>query len=407
VDFGFDERTEQLRGELLAFMDSHVYPAEAQFAEEAVRAGEQWERPAAMAELKAVARERGLWNLFHPDPDLGAGLSNVQYAPLAEITGRSPFVAPEAVNCNPPDSGNMELLSMFASDEQRARWLEPLLRGEIRSAYAMTEPDVASSDAGNIDTRIRRDGDEYVITGRKWWTTGALSRDCKVLLVLGVTDPAAEPRRRHSVVLVPAGTPGLRILRGMTLMGYTEGAVGGHAEIVFDDVRVPVANLLGAEGGGSAMAQARLGPGRIHHAMRLVGMAERALELMCARVVSRTTFGTRIADHGVVQAWIAEARIRIEQVRLLVLRTAWLIDTVGVRGARTEVSAIKVAAPATAEWVIDKAIQAHGAAGLSQDFPLAMLWAQARGLRIGDGPDEVHRMVLARHELRKQGAGVG
>jgi acyl-CoA dehydrogenase len=399
MDFSRDERTEELRAALLAFMDEHVYPAEPAFCETVADPADPWRRPPVMAELKREARGRGLWNLFHPDPELGAGLSNVQYAPLAEITGRSPLIAPEAVNCNPPDSGNMELLSMFGSAEQRERWLTPLLNGEIRSAYCMTEPAVASSDATNIATRIDRDGDSYVINGRKWWSTGALAPECEVLLVLGVTDPDGDRHRRHSVVLVPPDTPGVRVHRGLRVLGFTEGVVGGHAEITFDDVRVPATHLLGEQGGGFAMAQARLGPGRIHHAMRLVGMAERALELMCRRTVARRSFGARIADHGVVREWIAEARVRIEQTRLLVLRAAWLIDTVGAREARTEISAIKIAAPSMAEWVIDKAVQAHGAGGLSQDFPLAVLWAQARGLRIGDGPDEVHRNVLARHEL--------
>ncbi|WP_020500794.1 acyl-CoA dehydrogenase family protein [Sciscionella marina] len=405
MDFSFDARTESLRAELLSYMDQHVYPVEAQFAEAATATKYPWKRPEVMEQLKAEARRRGLWNLFLPHSPDGAGLSNLQYAPLAEITGRSPLIAPEALNCNPPDSGNMELLSMFASPRQRTEWLEPLLRGEIRSAYCMTEPAVASSDAGNIAARITRDGDEYVLDGRKWWITGALAEECRILLVLGVTDPDAPRKQRHSVLLVPPDTPGVRMVRPMHIMGYAEGVIGGHAEIEFDNVRVPTANLLGEVGGGTAMAQARLGPGRIHHAMRLVGMAERALELLCTRVAGRSAFGKPLADQGVLQERIAEARVGIEQLRLLVLRTAWLLDTAGVDGARTEVSAVKIAAPRTAEWVIDAAIQAHGAAGVSQDFPLAVLWAQARGLRIGDGPDEVHRMVLARTELRRYRTG--
>ncbi len=390
-----------MQAELLEFMREFVYPAEPRFEREGLGGAEHWERPPVMAELKKEARSRGLWNLFLPDSPYGPGLTNLQYAPLAEISGRSPYVAPEALNCNPPDSGNMELLSMFASEAQKQRWLVPLLEGEIRSAYCMTEPGVASSDASNIATTIRRDGDSYVVNGRKWWSTGALSRDCKVLVVLGISDSEAPRRDRQSVILIPTDTPGVRIVRGLRLVGYEEGVLGGHAEIDFDQVQVPVGNLLGEEGSGARMAQARLGPGRIHHAMRLIGMAERAFELLCARAGSRQAFGGRVADKGVVHGWIAHARVRIESVRLLVLRTAWLIDTVGPRGARAEISAIKIAAPAMAEWVIDKAIQVHGGAGLSQDTPLAMLWAQTRGLRIGDGPDEVHEMVLARHELRR------
>jgi acyl-CoA dehydrogenase len=387
-------------------METHIYPAEPYFLESdatgaprSLQAG--WERPPIMEELKAEARRRGLWNLFLPDAEKGAGLSVLQYAPLAEISGRSPMIAPEAMNCAAPDTGNMELLHMFATPEQKQQWLRPLLDGEIRSAYSMTEPEVASSDAANIRASITRDGDAYVVNGHKWWSTGAMSRNCRLFIVLGVTDPDAAPRARHSMVLVPRDTPGLTVKRGMNVLGFHEGLHGGHAEVIFDNVRVPAANLLGEEGRGAALAQARLGPGRIHHCMRLIGMAERALDLMCARAVSRTTFGRLLAERDTLQEWVAEARVRIDAVRLLVLRAAWLIDTVGAREARTEISAIKVAAPATAEWVIDKAIQAHGGGGLSQDYPLAMLYAQARGLRFADGPDEVHRMVVARRELRR------
>ena len=399
MEFAYDTRTEELRERLLAFMAEHVYPAERVAAEQTAAAG-RWDRPPVLDELKAKARAQGLWNLFLPHSPAGAGLTNLQYAPLAEITGRSPFLAPEALNCSAPDTGNMEVLEMFGTEAQRKEWLEPLLDGTVRSAFCMTEPEVASSDAGNISTRIERDGDEYVVTGRKWWSSGALSPHCELLVVMGKTDPGADRHRQQSMVLVPKDTPGVRLVRGMELFGYDHGPHGGHAEIVFDRVRVPAANLIGEPGDGFAIAQARLGPGRIHHAMRLIGMAERAFELLCARVTVRHAFGGPIADQGVVQDWIAEARVRIEQARLLVLKTAWLMDTVGNKGAHTEIQAIKIVTPALAEWVLDKAIQAHGAGGVSQDFPLAELWAHARTLRFADGPDEVHRRSLARRELR-------
>jgi acyl-CoA dehydrogenase len=399
MDFGFDAATEGLRGRLLDFLDSHVYPAEPIFAAQAAELAGTWRRPPVMAELKAAARRRGLWNLFLPHSSYGAGLTNLQYAPLAELTGRSPWIAPEALNCAAPDTGNMELLAMFGTPEQRERWLEPLLAGEIRSAYSMTEPGVASSDATNIATRITRDGDDYVVSGRKWWSTGAMAPQCKVAVVMGVTDPDADRHRRQSMILVPLDAPGVTIVRSTSVLGYGDATHGGHAEIHYDDVRVPASNLIGEEGGGFAIAQARLGPGRIHHAMRLIGMAERALELMCGRVAGRVAFGRPLAEQGVVREWIADARIRIEQVRLLVLKTAWLMDTVGNKGARVEISAIKVAAPEVARWVIDRAIQAHGGAGVSGDTPLAALYAKARYLQIADGPDEVHRMAVARREL--------
>lgn len=401
MDFAFDERTEELRGSLLDFMERHVYPAEPVFAEQLAKLDDPWAKPDVIDDLKAEARRRGLWNLFLPHSPRGGGLTNLQYAPLAEITGRSPALAPEALNCAAPDTGNMEILDMFGTEEQKQEWLEPLLEGEIRSAFCMTEPEVASSDAANIATRIEADGDEYVINGRKWWSSGALSPHCKVLIVMGVTNPDADRHYRQSMVIVPKDTPGVNLLRGMHVFGYTDGAHGGHAEVVFDDVRVPRSNLLGEEGGGFAIAQARLGPGRIHHCMRLIGMAERAFDLMCQRVLTRVAFGRSLADQGVIQEWIAESRVKIEQLRLLVLKTAWLIDTVGVKNARVEISAIKIAAPLTAEWVIDKSIQAHGGGGVSQDFPLASLWAGTRTLRLADGPDEVHRMALARRELAR------
>ena len=415
MDFGYDGRTEELRDKLLAFMDSHVYPAERVFAEQvaaAEAAGSIWQRPAVIDELKAEARSQGMWNLFltvrtHKDQigelaeKYGAGLTNLQYAPLAEITGRSGAIAPEALNCAAPDTGNMEVLAEFGSAEQVERWLLPLLDGEIRSAFCMTEPDVASSDATNITTRIERDGDEYVINGRKWWSSGAMDPRCKVFIVMGKTNPDADRHRQQSMICVPSDTPGITIKRSMRVFGFTDSTHGGHAEIEFADVRVPAANLIAGEGDGFAIAQARLGPGRIHHCMRLIGSAERALEALCRRATGRVAFGKPIADQGVVQDWIAESRVRIEQARLLVLKTAWLMDTVGNKGAHTEIQAIKIAVPAMAEWVIDKAIQAHGGGGVSQEFPLAQAWAAARSLRFADGPDEVHKRSMAHRELRK------
>jgi acyl-CoA dehydrogenase len=400
VEFAYSPKVEEYQGRLGAFMDEHVYPSEPVYAEQVAKLADPWERPPVIEQLKAEARARGLWNLFLPHPEFGAGLGNLEYAPLAEITGRSPALAPEALNCSAPDTGNMELLAGFGTRGQQQRWLRPLLDGEIRSCFSMTEPDVASSDATNIAARITRDGDHYVVSGHKWWSSGAMSPRCRLAIVMGVTDPDAEPHRRQSMVLVPLDTPGVEVRRSTSVFGYGDGPHGGHAEIVFHDVRVPAANLLGEPGSGFAIAQARLGPGRVHHCMRLIGMAERALELTCRRVVGRVSFGRPIAEHGVVQAWIADARIRIEQARLLVLKTAWLMDTVGNRGARTEIAAIKVAVPEMACSVIDNAIQAHGGAGVSQDFPLASLYAQARLLRIADGPDEVHRISVARRELR-------
>jgi acyl-CoA dehydrogenase len=403
MDFGYDVRTEEFRKRLLAFMDECVYPAEPVFAAQVrdnEQAGRAWERPGVIGELKQEARSRGLWNLFlahHPE---GAGLTNLQYAPLAEITGRSPAIAPEALNCAAPDTGNMELLAEFGSPGQQERWLRPLLEGTIRSAFCMTEPDVASSDATNITTRIERDGDEYVLNGRKWWSSGAMNPGCEIFIVMGRTAWEGDRHRQQSMILVPRDTPGVTVRRGLSLFGYDDAPHGGHAEVVFDGARVPAANLIAGEGDGFTIAQARLGPGRIHHCMRLIGSAERALELLCRRVTDRVAFGQPLADQGVIQEWIAEARVRIEQARLLVLKTAWLMDTVGNKGAHSEIQAIKIITPAMAEWVIDKAITAHGAAGVSQDFPLAYLWANARTLRFADGPDEVHKRSLARRELR-------
>ncbi|MEU0238699.1 acyl-CoA dehydrogenase family protein [Nocardiopsis sp. NPDC006198] len=401
MDFAYDEGTEELRQRLLAFMDEHVYPAEAVLEEQLAAREDRWSTAPVVRELQARAREQGLWNLFlagHPEH---GGLDNLRYAPLAEITGRSPRLAPAALNCAAPDTGNMEVLTMFGTPEQKKRWLEPLLAADIRSAFAMTEPEVASSDATNITTSIVRDGDEYVVNGRKWFITGALNPECAVFIVMGKTDPDADRHRQQSMVLVPRDTPGLTVRRGMSVYGFDDSDHGGHAEVLFEDVRVPAENLVGGEGEGFAIAQARLGPGRIHHCMRLIGMAERALELTCRRVLDRVAFGRPLAEQGVVREWIAEARVSIEQLRLLVLKTAYLMDTVGNRGAHTEIQAIKIATPRTVEWIMDKAIQAHGAAGVSQDLPLADWMAGVRSLRLADGPDEVHLRSLGRAELRK------
>jgi acyl-CoA dehydrogenase len=401
MDFAPSARTTELLGELESFMTDYIYPAEPVYAEHLSDAAE-WGPPPIIEELKGEARKRGLWNLFLPHSPYGAGLTNLDYAPLAEVTGRSPLIAPEALNSSPPDTGNMELLSMFGTEAQRDRWLTPLLAGETRSAYSMTEPAVASSDATNIATTIVRDGHDYVVSGRKWWSSGAMSPRCTFAIVMGVTGPDADRHRRHSMIIVPLNTPGVRVLRSTNVLGFEDRAEGGHAEIVYDEVRVPSSNLLGGEGEGFSMAQARLGPGRIHHCMRLLGMAERALQLMCQRVDDRVAFGKPLAEQGVIQSWIADARIQIEQCRLLVLKTAWMMDTVGNREAQMEISAIKVSAPAVAAFVIDRAIQAHGGAGLCQDTVLPHLYAQARYLQIADGPDEVHRMSVARRELRRQ-----
>jgi acyl-CoA dehydrogenase len=402
MHFAHDEKTTELLERVTAFIDTEVVPREKVLHEqvaENVRT-DSWVRPAVVGELQALAKQQGLWNFFLPGEE-GAGLTNLQYAPLAEATGRSIQLAPAAFNCAAPDTGNMEVLAQFGTAEQKKQWLEPLLAGEIRSAFAMTEPDVASSDATNIALRIERDGDEYVINGRKWWITGAMNPDCQVLIVMGKTDPDAERHRQQSMVLVPRDTPGLEFVRGMHVFGYHDRDHGGHAELRFTDVRVPVSNVIGAEGEGFAIAQARLGPGRIHHCMRSIGLAERAVELMCERASSRVAFGKPIADQGVVRDWIAESRVRLEQLRLLVLKTAWLMDTVGNKGAHTEIQAIKIATPQTVEWILDKAIQTHGAGGLSQDFWLAEAFAGIRTLRFADGPDEVHKNSLAKAELRR------
>jgi len=396
VDFKESERCAEFKERLTAFMEEHVYPAEAVYDSQLRESGDPHHQPEVMEQLKARAREAGLWNMFLPDGTLGAGLSNADYAPLAEILGRS-HIASEACNCSAPDTGNMEVLFHFATDEQKGRWLMPLLDGEIRSAFAMTEPEVASSDATNIELSIRRDGDEYVLNGRKWWISGALHPHFRIMIVMGKTQPDGPRHRQQSMILVPADTPGVQIVRGLPVFGYQDQE--GHAEIVFSDVRVPASNLIAGEGDGFMIAQARLGPGRIHHCMRAIGAAERALEAMCVRAVARQTFGAPIATRGNIQDWIAEARIEIEMARLLTLKAAWLMDTVGNRHARTEIAAIKVAAPNVALKVLDRAIQVHGGGGVSDDFHLAWAYAHLRTLRLADGPDEVHKLSIARREL--------
>jgi acyl-CoA dehydrogenase len=401
MDFELSARAQDHLDRLRDFMDSHVYPAEPVYGQqrrELRASGHEHEVPPIVEELKVEARKRGLWNLFLPEAqDPPHGLSVAEYAPLAELTGHSPSIAPEAINCAAPDTGNMEVLHLFGTPEQKERWLRPLLDGEIRSCFGMTEPAVASSDARNISTRIERDGDDYVINGHKWWISGSADPRCKIMILMGKTDPDAETYRQQSMVLVPLDTPGVEIIRPLPVFGYSD--QHGHCEIRLTDVRVPVTNLVGEEGGGFAIAQARLGPGRIHHCMRSIGMAERALQLMCERATSRVAFGKEIARQGVVQQWIAESRMAIEQARLLTLKTAWLIDRHGPKGARKEVAAIKVIAPRIALEVVDKAIQVHGAAGVSDDTPLASMWAALRTLRLADGPDEVHVRSVARAEL--------
>jgi acyl-CoA dehydrogenase len=399
MQFALTPRAQALQEELLGFMDEHVYPAEAIYLEQMESAPDPGWDPPILGELKLEARRRGLWNLFLAHTtEWNEGLSNAEYAPLCEIMGRSLHLAPEALNCMAPDTGNMELLAMFGTREQQERWLVPLLEGEIRSCFSMTEPDVASSDATNIATHIRHDGDEYVINGRKWWSSGAGRARCKLSILLGTMGNSHDRHRRHTMVLVPMDTPGLTRVRDLQVFGYWDRET--HSELLFEDVRVPEANLLGSEGGGFEMSQARLGPGRIHHCMRLIGVAERALELLCRRVVDRIAFGGPIADQGIVQDWIAQSRVEIDQARLLTRFAAWKLDEGGSRLARNEISAIKVVVPTVACNVIDRAIQAHGGAGVSQDTPLAELYSFARTVRLADGPDEVHKMVIARRELQ-------
>ncbi len=398
MDFEYSDRITELQERLLAFMDEHIYPNEHVFHEQ-VEQGDRWEPTAIMEELKARAREAGLWNLFLPESEYGAGLSNVEYALLCEIMGRS-HIAPEAFNCAAPDTGNMEVLVRYGTEEQKKQWLEPLLAGEIRSCFAMTEPEVASSDATNIRASIVRDGDEYVVNAHKWWSSGAGDPRCKVAILMGKTDPTADRYRQQSMILVPFDTPGVRIERVLTVFGYDH-APHGHADVTYTDVRVPASNILLGEGRGFEIAQGRLGPGRIHHCMRTIGLAERALELMCRRVQERVAFGEPIADKGTIRAEIADSRMEIEQARLLTLKAAHMMDTVGNKIARSEIAMIKVVAPNMALRVIDRAIQAFGGAGVCQDTMLAAAWAHARTLRLADGPDAVHRETVAKLELKK------
>ncbi|MGI1846609.1 acyl-CoA dehydrogenase family protein [Rhodococcus ruber] len=396
--FELSERTQHYRAELLDFMDSHIYPAESVYDRQMCESGDPHFQPPILEELKDEARRRGLWNLFHPHPEWGPGLTNLEYAPLAEIMGRS-HIASEACNCSAPDTGNMEVLTLFGTDEHKRTYLEPLLAGEIRSAFAMTEPAVASSDATNIELRMERDGDAYVLNGRKWFASNAMHQNCRVLIVMGKTDPSAPPHRQQSMMVVPIDAEGVTVVRNLPVFGYVDRE--GHAEVLFDNVRVPKEDLLAGEGEGFAISQARLGPGRIHHCMRAIGMAERALELMCTRALTRTTFGEPLGERANIQDWIAEARIDIEMVRLLTLKAAHMMDTVGNKQARTEIAAIKVAAPRIALKIVDRAIQVHGGAGVTDDFPLAMAYAHLRTLRIADGPDEVHLRAIAKGELKK------
>jgi acyl-CoA dehydrogenase len=398
MDFAFSARSLELQDRLRDFIETRVEPAGPVYQEQVAASGDAHFHPPVMEELKAEARERGLWNLFLPNEEWGAGLSNLDYAPLCELMGRSLLTA-EATNCAAPDTGNMEILAEFGTHEQKDEWLVPLLEGRIRSCFAMTEPWVASSDATNIQSRIERDGDHYVVNAHKWWTSGAASDRCKVAILLGVSDPDADPHRRHSMILVPMDAPGVKVVRTLPVFGHDAG--GGHCETLYEDVRLPASNLLGEEGGGFAIAQARLGPGRIHHCMRAIGLAEKALELMCRRSWMRTPFGKPLAEQGLVQDRVAESRIEIEQARLLTLKAAWLMDTVGNKGARFEIAAIKVVAARVATTVIDRAIQLFGGAGVSDDWPLASMYTHARTLHLVDGPDEVHKQQIARRELRQ------
>ncbi len=402
MDFEYSDKVKQLQARLGAFMDEVVYPNERTYREQlsAFGAGEsRWQIPPIMEQMKRQAREVGLWNLFLPESEYGAGLTNLEYAPLAEIMGRSP-IASEVFNCAAPDTGNMEVLARYGAKEQQQRWLVPLLEGQIRSCFAMTEPEVASSDATNIQARIERDGDEYVINGHKWWTSGAGDPRCKIAIVMGKTDPSAARHEQQSMILVPMDTPGFNVIRMLGVFGYDD-APHGHAEVVFANVRVPVSNILWGEGKGFAIAQGRLGPGRIHHCMRSIGVAERAIEAMVARAKQRVAFGKTLAEQGVIQEWIADSRIEIDQARLLTLKAADMMDKVGNKAARAEIAMIKVVAPNVALRVLDRAIQTYGGGGVTDDFFLAQAWAHLRTLRLADGPDEVHRADIARIELRK------
>ncbi|MEW5592400.1 acyl-CoA dehydrogenase [Peribacillus frigoritolerans] len=400
MNFEHTEKVKNLEKKLTEFMEKHVYPNESIYKKQLEAQGSRWsEIPPILSELTAKAKEEGLWNLFLPDSGYGAGLTNLEYAPLCEIMGRS-TIGPEIFNCNAPDTGNMEVLVRYGSDEHKERWLKPLLAGEIRSCFSMTEPEVASSDATNIECRIERTGNEYVINGRKWWSSGAGDPRCKIAIVMGKTDPEAAKHEQQSMILVPLDTPGVKIERMLPVFGYDH-APHGHAEITFENVRVPATNILWGEGKGFAIAQGRLGPGRIHHCMRLIGAAERALEELCKRIQDRVAFGKTLARQGVIMEWVADSRIEIEQARLLTLKAAYMMDTVGNKEAKAEIAMIKVVAPNMALNVLDRAIQGFGAAGISDDFPFAAHWANARTLRLADGPDEVHRSQVAKIELRK------
>jgi acyl-CoA dehydrogenase len=399
MDFNYSDQSLKLQEQMKSFFEKHIFPNEQAYEDEIINSGDPLHIPQILDELKELAKKEELWNLFLPDETYGSGLSNVDYAPLAELTGQV-WWAPEVFNCSAPDTGNMEILAEFGTDQQKEQWLMPLLNGEIRSCFAMTEPNVASSDATNISSSIVEDGDNYVINGRKWWTSNAINPRAKICIFMGITNPDNPPHTRQSQILIPMDTDGVKVVRPMTVYGYDDGYTG-HPEVAFENVVVPKSNIIGGEGMGFKIAQARLGPGRIHHCMRTIGMAERALELMIKRVNSRETFGSKISDHGVVQDWIARSRIKIEEARLLTLKTAWLIDTIGKEQAKIEISAIKVSVIEAASYVIDKAIQAHGAMGLSQDTPLAKMAAGVRTLRIADGPDEVHIRSIARREINK------
>jgi acyl-CoA dehydrogenase len=400
MDFAYSARTRMYLEQLTDFMEKYVYPNEETYFRQLDSQPTRWQVPPIMEELKAKARERGLWNLFLPDSEYGAGLTNLEYAPLCEIMGRSP-IAPEVFNCSAPDTGNMEVLVRYGTEQQKRQWLIPLLEGRIRSAFAMTEPHVASSDATNIRASIVRDGDHYVINGHKWWTSGIGDPRCKLIIFMGQTDPTnPDPYKRQSMILIPRDTPGIRVVRMLTVFGYDD-APHGHGEVIFENVRVPRDNLLLGEGRGFEIAQGRLGPGRIHHCMRQIGVAERALELMCRRAQERVAFGKRLSENDITLERIAQSRIEIDQARLLVLWAAWMMDTVGVKAARQAIAEIKVAVPNMTGRVVDRAMQLHGGGGVSQAFPLAAMWAHSRALRFADGPDEVHRRQIGRLELRK------
>ncbi|QDI92990.1 acyl-CoA dehydrogenase [Salicibibacter halophilus] len=399
MDFGKTDKVKDLEERVWRFMEEVIDPNEKVYEEQLNEQSTRWQSPPIMEEMKQQAKDAGLWNLFLPESELGAGLTNVEYAPLCEIMGRS-SIAPEVFNCSAPDTGNMETLVRYASEEQKKQWLEPLLDGKIRSAFAMTEPNIASSDATNIETHIKKDGDAYIINGRKWWTSGIMDPRCEIMIVMGKSDPDGPKYTQQSMILVPRDTPGVTVHRHLPVFGYDD-APEGHGEVEFDNVRVPASNILWDEGKGFAIAQGRLGPGRIHHCMRLIGLAEKSLEAMCERVQDRSTFGKQLSEQGVIQEWIADSRIEIEQARLLTMKAAYMMDTVGNKEGRTEIAMIKVVAPNMALRVIDRAIQAHGGAGVSDDFPLAQSWAKARTLRLADGPDEVHRRSVGRLELKK------